>query len=341
MSPSPIVGGMRGPQGPAGAGGGPGPQGDAGVNAYSTTFGSNTQPAVNSAINVRMSSDGTWAAVGQIVYVAGGGFYEVLSPASPPFVTLRNLGYVGNAAPGAPIASGSAVSPAGPIGAANLTGTSGALVKFTGTATGGDSIITEAASVVTVGGASIVTGRARQRTAQGGGWRDLLGPLTPPNVGGSIPVVTQIASSPISQPLWQIGDKMWATYHVGHDYAIGTDVYIHVHWLTSGTQTRTTKWQVTYYYARGYNVEAFALGGAGTVITIEQAAAGVAYQHMISESAAITIANLEPDGYVFAEIKRITNGGTDNTDGVFAWNADMHYQSVESTTGNRNGPWGT
>lgn len=105
---------------------GRGPVGPAGVNAYSTTIGSNTQPAVGSSINVRMSSNGTWATVGQIVYVAGGGFYEVLSPLASPFVTLKNLGYTGNASPGTSIASGAQVSPAGPIGPTGATGAAGA-----------------------------------------------------------------------------------------------------------------------------------------------------------------------------------------------------------------------
>lgn len=190
-------------------------------------------------------------------------------------------------------------------------------------------------------GESITTGRSRARTTQGGGWKDLLGPFTPRDAGISVPALTVVGASAIRLPLWQLDDIGYYSFHIPHDYAIGTQVYFHTHWLVDSTSTNTVKWQVTYYYARGYGVDAFSLNGGGTVITIEQAPTGTAYAHMVSESAAITIANLEPDGYLLAELKRITNGGTDNTNNLFAWNLDIHYQSIEESTANRNGPWGT
>lgn len=115
---TPIVGGQRGPAGPAG------------VNAYSTISPGYTQPNVGADVNVRMTNDGAWATVGQVVYVAGGGYYEVRTPTASPLVTLRNLGYSGNASPGAAISSGVQVSPAGPIGATGISGYA-ALAAFT------------------------------------------------------------------------------------------------------------------------------------------------------------------------------------------------------------------
>lgn len=189
-------------------------------------------------------------------------------------------------------------------------------------------------------GESLTEGRSRIRTAQGGGWKDLLGPYTPRGSGATIPVLTTVGTNIIQLPVWQVNDLAYYQFHIPHDYAIGTDVYFHVHWFADTTNTNTVRWQVSYFYARGYG-DAFPLALAATVVTITQAPTGTQYAHMIAESSAVTIPNLEPDGYILAELKRITNGGTDNPANIFAWNMDVHYQSIEESTGNRNGPWGT
>lgn len=190
-----------------------------------------------------------------------------------------------------------------------------------------------------ISGEEIVTGRVRHRTAQQGGWKDLLGHYTQRVSGPTIPLLTTVGLSVIQLPSWQLNDLSYYSFHIPHDYAIGTDIYFHVHWMSGGTSTDTVKWQITYYYARGYGIDAFGMGGAGTVITIEEAPTGITYAHMLSESTPKTIVNLEPDAYLHVELKRITNGATDNANAIFAWNLDIHYQSIEESTANRNGPW--
>ena len=85
-------------------------------------------------------------AVGQTIYVTGGGFYTVHSIPSDSTAVLTNLDYPGNAAEGATVASGSAASPAGlqgptgstgAIGAAGATGTTGAAGSTGATGTTG------------------------------------------------------------------------------------------------------------------------------------------------------------------------------------------------------------
>lgn len=166
-------------------------------------------------------------------------------------------------------------------------------------------------------------------------WKDLLVPLVPPAAGLTIPVVTQIASSAISAPLWALNDQMWVFWHIQHDYALGTDIHFHVHWLADGTNVNTVKWQFTYYHAKGHGQAAFALGGGGTVVSATQASAGQ-YYHMIAETAGVSIAGLEPDSVIACEIKRVTNGGTDNTDNIFGFQADLHYLASEIGTRNKS-----
>ena len=69
---------------------------------------------------------------------------------------------------------------------------------------------------------------------------------------------------------------------------------------------------------------------------MEQSPPGVAYQHMITESDAISISGLEPDGILYLKIARITNGGVNNTNDIFVLTADVHYQSTDSATPNRS-----
>ena len=71
-----------------------------------------------------------WMVVGQTVYLTGGGYYSVASKADATHVVLTNLGYTGNAAPAANVATGATVSPGG------LQGSTGPAGPLTGTTSG-------------------------------------------------------------------------------------------------------------------------------------------------------------------------------------------------------------
>lgn len=219
----------------------------------------------------------------------------------------------------------------------DIGGTGNKLVKFTSTYRGGDSIATDDGSkIVVAGGFEIVQGM-KVRTDQSGEWRDLITQLILPPSGPSIPALTAIGSGVIRHPAWAINDQLWTNWHIQHDYDANnpTDVYMHMHWHTNGTSTNTVKWEFTYYHAKGNNQANFDFDGAGTVVTCEQAAHGTAYRHMITETAAITVAGLEPDSMLCTRIRRIANGGTDNADTVFGFQADLHYQASSVGTKNR------
>jgi hypothetical protein len=205
--------------------------------------------------------------------------------------------------------------------------------------------VSESGSVITLDGASITTGRAQARTAQGGGWKDMLGDIRPRGSGVTVPTFAQVGTSNMYRYRWAIGNIQYIDFHIPHDYAIGTAVYFHTHWKTVGTSINTVKWSGEFWYARGYGVESFAFGSPGTAWSVEAAptspSATNGSAHMITETGAIVIPNLEPDGSIALVLSRVTNGGTNNTDDVFCWNCDVHYQSTEETTANRNGPWGT
>lgn len=76
---------------------------DPGQSAFTTTTASYTQPSVGSNVTVQVANS-SWMAVGQTVFISGGGTYTVASIPSPASVSLTNL-YETNTAPNATIAS--------------------------------------------------------------------------------------------------------------------------------------------------------------------------------------------------------------------------------------------
>jgi len=119
-----------GPPGVQGPPGENGTNGTDGVNAYSVTQAQFSQPVINSNVTVTVDET-TWIGAGQIVYIPNGGYYQVVSKTTST-VTIKNLGYAGNAVSGTLIASSSTVSPGGLQGTAgSLSGTAGG--SLTGT----------------------------------------------------------------------------------------------------------------------------------------------------------------------------------------------------------------
>lgn len=119
---------IPGPTGPTGAAG---TNGTNGKNSFATTSAGFTVPAIASNVTLTVD-DSTWAIGTQVVYVQFAGYYEVQSTPSSTQITVKNLGYTGNAVAGAIIGSGAKVSPAGLQGTAgSLTGVAGGHLKGT------------------------------------------------------------------------------------------------------------------------------------------------------------------------------------------------------------------
>lgn len=116
-------GGCDGTQLPSGAAGADG------LNAFTVLTAGFTQPSVGSNVTIAVSASGQytaiWAVAGQTIYIAGGGYYEVISVGATNAMTVKNLGYSGNASPTSTVTSGGKVSPAGPIGASGSAGSNG------------------------------------------------------------------------------------------------------------------------------------------------------------------------------------------------------------------------
>jgi hypothetical protein len=107
--------------GPAGAAGTPGAPGAA-LSAYDALASSFVMPAAAASVTISIANT-AWMAVGQVIYIASAGYFQVASISSATQASVTNLNYPGNASAGGTIASGSKVSAGGLIGA---TGSGGA-----------------------------------------------------------------------------------------------------------------------------------------------------------------------------------------------------------------------
>ena len=102
-----------------------GSDGTDGVNACTSTTADYQQPQSSQSVYV-YCADASWMSVGQIVYVAGGGYYTVNAISNDHLrATLINLGYPGNAQAGSTISFPASVSAAGLRGAAGADGSIG------------------------------------------------------------------------------------------------------------------------------------------------------------------------------------------------------------------------
>jgi len=164
------------------------------------------------------------------------------------------------------------------------------------------------------------------------GWKDLLAPIY--GQGGATPAWNTFLTN-INSWQFALNNDVNIFLHMPHDYAPGTDVFIHTHWAITTTSTSTVTW--TYYatYAKGYSQGAFA---PTSNVSVTQAASGVANEHMIAEvqlstGGAIGGVALEPDGLILLQMKLTGNSTGSNP---FAFFCDLHYQSTNMPTKNRN-----
>jgi hypothetical protein len=178
------------------------------------------------------------------------------------------------------------------------------------------------------------------------GWHDLIGEMHVhhelPNAPESI-----IWSGGIRQYRYAVGDECCIQFHMPHDYVMGSDVYIHVHWSHDSTLVTggnvTWAWELA--YAKGHNQASF----ADSTITLAevQAASTIRRQHMVCE-APLSItggsANLfdsddiEVDGLIIGRMYLAANNMTVSAGGApepFVHGIDVHYQSTGAPTKQR------
>lgn len=171
------------------------------------------------------------------------------------------------------------------------------------------------------------------------GWKDLTAPLSAagvPNVNAPTPTNFGPVVTPRREEYaFAVNNYIFCqAFHVNHDVMPGGLGYVHVHWSTDGTSTRTVKWEFTILRALGHDQANWT---ALDPIFVEQAASGTAWRHMIAEcSDNDAIVLTEPDEIILVTLRRVTNGGLENGDTVFGVTVDFHYQADRSATPNKS-----
>lgn len=136
--------------------------------------------------------------------------------------------------------------------------------------------------------------------------------------------------------------EVWLNFHIGHDYAPGTNIYPHVHFVPSSDEVEgVVRWGFEYSYA-----DREGDFPASTTVYIEQTvAANSQYKHIVSEvtdSNVISAADfeIETDGVLMCRVFRDAAHANDTYAGtVFGIFADLHYQSDRDTTINKAAPF--
>jgi len=170
-------------------------------------------------------------------------------------------------------------------------------------------------------------------TIQTYGWSDLRMSIANAPIGAGTPTLTAFGPTANIKALkFALNDSVYLAAHFSHDILLGSTIFPHVHWSTDGTDVNTVKWQLKYTFAESHDTDNFP---TETTINLEEAGAGSAWRHMITEDA-VGFVTPDIDSIILCELTRITNGGVNNTDAVFGLFTDIHYQVGQVATPSRS-----
>jgi hypothetical protein len=187
------------------------------------------------------------------------------------------------------------------------------------------------------------TGLKLDHNAPGWGWDDITGTLhTDFNTPGTSPDFVAYNGN-LKARQFDVNDEAFIELHMPHDYAIGTDIFVHLHWshnsltVTSGAPT----FVVEGTYAKGHNQAAF---GTPISVTLTEDANPTRFQHMVTEAqfsnaggvgGLLDTSLLEPDGIFLLRVA-LTGNSIDDGSKPFVHFCDLHYQTTGLPTKNKN-----
>lgn len=172
-------------------------------------------------------------------------------------------------------------------------------------------------------------------------WKDIIGYVNVDAAGANAASLSAFNGGSIRRWAFGSGDKQDNEYHIPHDYAPGTDLFIHYHWAHNGTAiSGDIVATFVHTYAKGHNQAAFS---AEKTITNTYATTNIAttprIQHRIEESqlsvsggsaTQLDSSLIEVDGVIGVNFTMTTiptiTGGSPNEPFVFF--IDIHYQST-------------
>lgn len=159
-------------------------------------------------------------------------------------------------------------------------------------------------------------------------WYDMLAPLSSAGRRGTAADFdwAEYNGTGIYQPDFAIDEDGIVVYHVNHDIKPNSKSYPHVHWSADGTDANPVHWELNYITAARDDDAPVAFGAKQT-ITLIGVNPGNAFSHFVTEvNDANSITIPEVDSVILMQVKRVTNGATENTDTIFGHFVDIHYQ---------------
>lgn len=159
-------------------------------------------------------------------------------------------------------------------------------------------------------------------------WYDMLTSITSAGRRGAVSDFdwTDYNATGIYQPEFAVDEDGICNFHINHDIKRESLMYPHVHWSTDGTDVNPVHWELNYIYAARDDTSPIAFSAKQT-ITLEGTPGGTAFTHHVTECTdAEAFTAPEVDSIILMQIKRVTNGATENTDAVFGHFVDIHYQ---------------
>jgi hypothetical protein len=177
------------------------------------------------------------------------------------------------------------------------------------------------------------------------GWRDKEGSYLFNTTGANSPAIAAYRGGVVRALQFIANDRIDVQFHMPHDWMVGTDMHIHVHWSHNGTAiTGNASFQLNYTYAKGHNQANFP---AEKQQTITYATTNIAttpqYRHRIDEVQLtdasgsgnyLNRGDLEVDGLILASLT-LTALPTITGGGLFIHFIDIHYQSTNIGTKNK------
>lgn len=172
------------------------------------------------------------------------------------------------------------------------------------------------------------------------GWRDLVGSIVVKGVGSADPTwsaITGLGGMFAYEFSATVMKEVWLVFHIDHDYAPGTPIYLHAHWLNAAASpnTGTVRWGFEWTAAKGHQQQAF---GAPDTKYVTQNCSATRYMHHIAEVStadAIPATNLEPDSLLMVRCFRDAANDT-CSDVVHLLTMDCHYQADKFATRNKS-----
>lgn len=175
------------------------------------------------------------------------------------------------------------------------------------------------------------------------GWKDLIGDIVPKTGGVGSPTLDTISGN-LRGYRYSAGDDGDIIFHMPHDYAPGTDIYIHPHWLHNGTNiSGSLVIDIFASYAKGHNQANFPAEIAAQITDGSLTIANCpALRHRIPEiqistaggsASKLNTTDLEPDGIIIVHYNVLTIPTI--TAGVgepFILTMDLHYQTTNMST---------